>query len=73
MFFIKEIDPPHLTGRSHADCAAVWEEQVSNWMDRIRESGRFDRIEFVVGFPEDLRASDVFDSQPLDLDHLSGY
>lgn len=49
----------------------AWDQLLDKWLALVPENERFTRIGFLTTL-EDLRARDYVDSDPLDLDHLSG-
>ena len=49
-----------------------WHKYLHQWLDLVRRSGRFVYVDGVVQTLDDLTARDYVESDPLDLDHLSG-
>lgn len=49
-----------------------WDKLLQQWLKLIPESGRFKSVEGQVVTLEDITAKDYVESDPLDLDHLSG-
>lgn len=63
-FFVRNGEDVEFEGKS-------WNTLVEAWLKLAPESGRFTKIYGQVTTPEDLRAYDYVDSDPLDFDHLS--
>ena len=49
-----------------------WHKHLRRWLNLVPRSGRFQYIDGVVQTLDDLSARDYVESDPLDLDHLSG-
>jgi hypothetical protein len=49
-----------------------WDHLLRSWLQRVPASGRFLKVDGVVVTLEDMTALDYIESDPLDLDHLSG-
>ncbi|MFB2923295.1 MULTISPECIES: hypothetical protein [Aerosakkonema] len=49
-----------------------WDKLLQQWLKLIPESGRFKSVEGQVVTLEDITAKDYVESDPLDLEHLSG-
>ena len=50
----------------------AWHKYLRQWLDLVQRSGRFVYVDGVVQTLDDLTARDYVESDPLDLDHLSG-
>lgn len=48
-----------------------WEKWLKQWLELLRASGRFQSVEGLVVYLEDMTAKDYIESDPLDLDRLS--
>lgn len=64
-WFIRNEDEPGFENRG-------WHEFRAAWIARVPAKGRFKTVEGVVLTLDDLTARDYVESDPLDLDHLSG-
>jgi hypothetical protein len=49
-----------------------WAELLADWLKRVPASGRFTSVDGQVAALEDMNAQEYLDSDPFDLDHLSG-
>jgi hypothetical protein len=51
---------------------ADWSEMLKQWLGLVPARGRFNVVEGAVVTLDDMTARDYVESDPLDLDHLSG-
>ncbi len=64
-WFIRSSNIQNFEGKS-------WDQYLEAWLKLVPETCRFKRVDGVVVTLEDLSARDYVESDPLDLDHLSG-
>lgn len=64
-WFIRSADEADFEGKS-------WADLLKEWLKLVQTSGRFKSVEGQVVALEDMNAAEYVDSDPLDLDHLSG-
>ncbi|MDW7712619.1 MAG: hypothetical protein SCH98_19310 [Deferrisomatales bacterium] len=65
LWFIRDENDATFQGRN-------WSDLLSSWLSLVEPGGRFVAIEGLVVTLDDLTARDYVESDPLDLDHLSG-
>lgn len=64
-WFVREVEEPTFEGKG-------WWDLLSAWLKLVPASGRFKAVDGQVVVLEDMTARDYVESDPLDLDHLSG-
>lgn len=64
-WFVREAEEPTFEGKG-------WWDLLSGWLKLVPPSGRFRTVDGQVVVLEDMTARDYVESDPLDLDHLSG-